>query len=104
MKNKGKGVEGISDVSERSIIPAIVYVSHVQNPCPISVVSAIFEEDVLLDDIVEEEEDLEEDDEEDNVDGEKTDEADDVFSASSHSDDDDDNGQGGTGIKVTEAT
>ncbi|MFS8033762.1 hypothetical protein Hanom_Chr17g01573381 [Helianthus anomalus] len=31
-KNKGKGVEGISDVSERSIIPAIVYVSPVQNP------------------------------------------------------------------------
>ncbi|MFS8034368.1 hypothetical protein Hanom_Chr17g01580341 [Helianthus anomalus] len=27
MKNKGKGVEGISDVSERSIIPALVYVS-----------------------------------------------------------------------------
>ncbi|MFS7986864.1 hypothetical protein Hanom_Chr11g01015271 [Helianthus anomalus] len=54
MKNKGKCVGGISDVSERSTIPAIVYVSPDQNPCPVSAVSAIFEEDVLLDDIIEE--------------------------------------------------
>ncbi|XP_022014683.1 FK506-binding protein 5-like [Helianthus annuus] len=65
--------------------------SPVQNPRPISAVSAIFKEDVLLED----------DDEED-----KVDDADDVFSASSHSDDgnDDDDSQGGTGVKVTEAS
>ncbi|XP_022030948.1 BAG domain-containing protein Samui-like [Helianthus annuus] len=69
MKNKGKGVEGVSNVSERAIVPSTVSESPVQNPRPISVVS------------------------------------DDVFSASSHSDDDNnDDGQGGTGIKVTEAS
>ncbi|KAF5818101.1 hypothetical protein HanXRQr2_Chr02g0060901 [Helianthus annuus] len=57
-------------------------------------------EDVLIDDVINDEEEVEEDDDED-----KVDDADDVFSASSHSDDDDDNdGQGGTGIKVTEAS
>ncbi|XP_022041363.1 putative uncharacterized protein DDB_G0270496 [Helianthus annuus] len=82
MKYKGKGVEGVSDVSERAIIPSSVSESPVQNPRPISVVSEV-----------------EEDDED------KTDDAGDVFSASSHSDDDnDDDGEGGTGVKVTEAS
>ncbi|XP_022040926.1 glutamic acid-rich protein-like [Helianthus annuus] len=76
MKNKGKGVEG---VSERAIVPSIVSESPVQNPRPISAVS--------------------DDDDED-----KADDADDVFSASSHSDDDDDDGQGGTSVKVTEVS
>ncbi|MFS7911667.1 hypothetical protein Hanom_Chr02g00120781 [Helianthus anomalus] len=105
MKNKGKGIEGVSDVSERSIVPVTVLESPVQNPRLIAVVSGIFEEDVLLDDVIEEEEDIEEDDEEEEVDEDKTDDADDVFSASSHCDDNDDDGdQGSTGIKVTEAS
>ncbi|MFS7922028.1 hypothetical protein Hanom_Chr03g00243791 [Helianthus anomalus] len=32
MKNKGKGVEGVSDVAERSIIPVTAPESPVQNP------------------------------------------------------------------------
>ncbi|XP_022024494.1 prostatic spermine-binding protein-like [Helianthus annuus] len=105
MKSKGKDVEGVLEVSERSIIPSTVLESPIQNPRPISAVSGIFEEDVLLDDVIDEEEDIEEDDEEEDVDEEKTDDADNVFSASSHSDDDnDDDGQGGIGIKVTEAS
>ncbi|XP_022019242.1 glutamic acid-rich protein-like [Helianthus annuus] len=85
MKNEGKGVEGIPKVSERSIIPST--------------------EDVLIDDVIDDEEEVEEDDDEDDDDEDKADDADDVFSACSHSDDDDDdNGQGGTGIKVTEAS
>ncbi|MFS8019432.1 hypothetical protein Hanom_Chr15g01403711 [Helianthus anomalus] len=39
MKNKGKGVEGVLEVSERSIIPSTVLESPVQNPHPISAVS-----------------------------------------------------------------
>ncbi|XP_021991822.1 uncharacterized protein LOC110888611 [Helianthus annuus] len=39
MKNKGKGVEGVSDVSERAIVPSGVSESHIQNPRPISAVS-----------------------------------------------------------------
>ncbi|XP_022040940.1 glutamic acid-rich protein-like [Helianthus annuus] len=106
MKNKGKGVEGVSEITERAIIPSSVSKLPVQNPCPISAVSGIFEEDVLIDDVNDDEEDVEkDDDEEEDVDEDKTDDADDVFSASSHSDDDnDDDGQGGTGIKVTEAS
>ncbi|XP_035833195.1 uncharacterized protein LOC110877828 [Helianthus annuus] len=105
MKNKGKGVEGVSDVSEKAIVTSTVLESPVQNPRPISAVSGIFEEDVLIDDVIDDEEDVEEDDEEEDVDEEKTDDADDVFSASSHSDDDNnDDDQGGTGIKVTEAS
>ncbi|XP_022033484.1 glutamic acid-rich protein-like [Helianthus annuus] len=99
MKYKGKGVEGISEIAETSIVPSSVSESPIQNPRPIYAVSGIFEEDVLIDDVIDDEEEVEEDDDED-----KTDDADDVFSASSHSDDDDDdNGQGGTGVKVTEA-
>ncbi|MFS8024429.1 hypothetical protein Hanom_Chr16g01463141 [Helianthus anomalus] len=60
MKNKGKGVEGVSDVSEKAIVTSAVSESHVQYPRPMSAVSVIFEEDVLIDD----EEDVEEDDEE----------------------------------------
>ncbi|XP_022014349.1 rRNA-processing protein EFG1-like [Helianthus annuus] len=83
MKNKGKGVEGVSGITERSIFPSSFSESPIQSPRPIYV----------------EEDDDEEDDNED-----KKDDADDVFSASSHSDDDDDDGQGGTCIKVTEAS
>ncbi|MFS8004228.1 hypothetical protein Hanom_Chr13g01223251 [Helianthus anomalus] len=102
MKNKGKGIVGVSDVTERAIIPTIIPKSLVQNPHPISAVSGIFEEDMLIDDVIDDEEDVEEDDEEEDVDEDNTD---DVFSASSHSDDDkDDDNQGGTGIKVTEAS
>ncbi|XP_021975361.1 glutamic acid-rich protein-like [Helianthus annuus] len=112
MKFKGKGVEG-SEVSERSIVPSTIPESPIQNPRPISAVSAIFEEDVLLEDVIndegdDEEDDEEEDDEDDDEEHDeedKVDDADDVFSASSHSDDgDDDDDQGGTGIKVTEAS
>ncbi|MFS7994350.1 hypothetical protein Hanom_Chr12g01104881 [Helianthus anomalus] len=39
MKNKGKGVEGASDVTERAILPSSVSESLVQNPRPISSVS-----------------------------------------------------------------
>ncbi|KAF5809707.1 hypothetical protein HanXRQr2_Chr04g0160461 [Helianthus annuus] len=39
MKNKGKGIEGVSDVFERSIIPVTLSESPVQNPRPISAVS-----------------------------------------------------------------
>ncbi|XP_022019031.1 protein PFC0760c-like [Helianthus annuus] len=113
MKFKGKGVEG-SEVAERSIVLSTDRVSPIQNPIPISAVSAIFEEDVLLEDItaeVDEEDDSEEDnDEEDDNeedDNEEDDNEDKVFSASSHSDDDDnddDDNLGGTGVKVTEAS
>ncbi|XP_021979907.1 glutamic acid-rich protein-like [Helianthus annuus] len=110
MKNKGKGVEGVSEIAERLIVPSSVSELPIQNPRPISVVSGIFEEDVLIDnvindqEVVDEDNDEEDDDEEDD-DEDKVDDADDVFSASSHSDDDDDdNGQGGTSVKVTEAS
>ncbi|MFS7912944.1 hypothetical protein Hanom_Chr02g00135831 [Helianthus anomalus] len=109
MKFKGKGVEGVSDVSERSIVPSTVLESPVQNPRPISAVSCIFEENLLIDDVIDDEEDVDEDDEEEEDDKlEKDDDADDdVFSSSSHSDDDDDDDdddQGGTSVKVTEAS
>ncbi|XP_035838741.1 glutamic acid-rich protein-like [Helianthus annuus] len=92
MKDKGKSVES-SVNAERSIVLSTDPESPIHNPFPISTISAIFDEDVLL-------EDLEDDDEEDD-DEEK------VFYASSHSDDDDnddDDNQGGTGVKVTEAS
>ncbi|KAM0071131.1 hypothetical protein Hdeb2414_s0001g00021361 [Helianthus debilis subsp. tardiflorus] len=109
MKFKGKDVEG-SETAERSIVPSTLIESPIQNRRPISAVSDIFDEDVFLDDIIDEEDDdEEEDDEEDDVeeeDGEeKVDDADGVFYASSDSDDDDDDDdQGGTGIKVTDAS
>ncbi|MFS7978488.1 putative acting on peptide bonds (peptidase) [Helianthus anomalus] len=110
MKYKGKGVEG-SEVAERSIVLATDPKSPIQNHVPISAVSAIFEEDVLLEDIANDEvDDDEDDDEEDDDEGDDDEEDDDeekVFSTSSHSDDDgndDDDDQGGTGVTVTEAS
>ncbi|MFS8007807.1 hypothetical protein Hanom_Chr14g01265341 [Helianthus anomalus] len=98
MRDKGKSAEGSVIVSERSIVPSLV----VENPVPIPVVSAIFEEDVLLEDITAEGND--EDDSEEDEDKEKIDDPDDGFSTSSHDDGNDDgDNQGGTGIKVTEA-
>ncbi|MFS7936154.1 hypothetical protein Hanom_Chr05g00412111 [Helianthus anomalus] len=78
LKNKGKGVED-SEVAKRSIV-----LSTIPNLVPISVVSAIFEEDVLLEDVGDDIDD-EEDDEE-----EKNDDPDYVISANSHSSDNDD--------------
>ncbi|XP_022024183.1 trigger factor-like [Helianthus annuus] len=102
MRDKGKSAEGSIEVSERSIVPSLV----VENPVPISAVSAVFDEDVLLDDVITAEGDDEDDSEED-ADEEKIDDPDDVFSASSHSDDDnndDDDDQGGAGVTTTEAS
>ncbi|MFS8035277.1 hypothetical protein Hanom_Chr17g01591201 [Helianthus anomalus] len=104
MKFKGKGVEG-SESAERSLVPSTVIESPIPNPRPTSAVSAIFEEDVLLDDVIDGEDDDEEDDDEEDDEEDKVDDQDDVISASSHSDDDNDNdNQGGTGVKVTEAS
>ncbi|MFS8023507.1 hypothetical protein Hanom_Chr16g01452251 [Helianthus anomalus] len=50
MKDKGKSVES-SVNAERSIVLATNPESPIQNPVPISVVSAIFEEDVLHEDM-----------------------------------------------------
>ncbi|XP_022024502.1 stress response protein nst1-like [Helianthus annuus] len=87
MKDKGKNAAGNVIVAERSIVPSLVVENHV----PISSVSAIFEEDVSLEDLAgndDEEDGDEEGDEEEDDDDEK------VFSASSHGsgdDNDDDN-------------
>ncbi|MFS7915672.1 hypothetical protein Hanom_Chr02g00168011 [Helianthus anomalus] len=109
-KEKGKNAEGSVVVSERSIVPSLV----VENPAPISSVSAVFEEDVSLEDIAgdDDEEDEEEvNDEEDDIeegDDEEDDDEEKVFSVSSHGSDDDDNNdddnQGGTGVTTTEAS
>ncbi|KAJ0621736.1 hypothetical protein HanIR_Chr01g0012091 [Helianthus annuus] len=48
MKDKGKGVEGSSVVSERSINPAMV----VENPEPISAVCGLFEEYTPLEELM----------------------------------------------------
>ncbi|XP_021991771.1 histone chaperone RTT106-like [Helianthus annuus] len=107
MKDKGKGAESSVAAVERSIVPSLV----VENPVPLSSVSAIFEEPVTLEDLAadDDEEDDEEDDDEEGDEEEGDDEEDDDdekdFSASSHgSDNDDDDAQGGMGIKVTEAS
>ncbi|KAJ0448025.1 hypothetical protein HanRHA438_Chr17g0819701 [Helianthus annuus] len=104
MKDKGKGVqiEGDVEVTERAIVvsePTTDPETSILDPCPISSVSGVFDDDV---------EDDDEDDEEDEEDNEDVleDDAEDVYSASG---DDDDNGndcddQGSTGIKVTEAS
>ncbi|MFS7955066.1 hypothetical protein Hanom_Chr07g00638191 [Helianthus anomalus] len=65
MKNKGKGVqvESVSEVTEKAIVPSIIPESPIQNPCPISAVSGIFDEDVEIDDVVHDDE--EDDDKED---------------------------------------
>ncbi|MFS8002786.1 hypothetical protein Hanom_Chr13g01206181 [Helianthus anomalus] len=92
MKFKGKGVKG-SEVAEKSIV-----LSTIPNPVHISAVSAIFEEDVLLEDIGDDNIDVDEDDDEDDDKEEKNYDPDDVFSASSlSSDNDNDDDQGGTG-------
>ncbi|MFS7971806.1 hypothetical protein Hanom_Chr09g00837211 [Helianthus anomalus] len=105
MKNKGKGVQvkGVYEVTERAIVPSIVPESPIQNPCPISAVSGVFDEDVEVDDVVN---DDEEDDDEEDEEEVKKDDADDVFSANSDHDDDDnddDDHHGSTDIKVTDA-
>ncbi|XP_021991487.1 MAP7 domain-containing protein 1-like [Helianthus annuus] len=103
MKDEGKNAEGSVVVAERSIVPSLV----VDNPVPITSVSAVFDEDVSLEDLIgnDDEEDDEEDDDEGD-DGEEDDDDEKVFSASSHGsdDDNDDDDQGGTGITVTEAS
>ncbi|XP_021996003.1 glutamic acid-rich protein-like [Helianthus annuus] len=105
MKDKGKGAESSVAAVERSIVPSLV----IENPVPISSVSAIFEEHVSLEDLAadDDEEDDEEGDDEEGDEEEGDDEEDDddekVFSASSHgSDNDDGDAQGGMGIKVNE--
>ncbi|KAM0053850.1 hypothetical protein Hdeb2414_s0006g00188651 [Helianthus debilis subsp. tardiflorus] len=79
MKEKGKGVEGSSDVTERALVPSMVP----ENPEPISAISGLFEKETPMHELIGDED--EEDDEEDDDDEV-------VFSASSHSskgDDDD---------------
>ncbi|MFS7912599.1 hypothetical protein Hanom_Chr02g00131861 [Helianthus anomalus] len=103
MKDKGKGVESSVEVVERSIVPALV----IENPIPISFVPSIFAKYVSLEDLIvgDDDEDDEEDEEEEKDDKKNDDDDEKVFSASSHgSDNDDDDGQGGLGIKVTEAS
>ncbi|XP_022030581.1 MATH and LRR domain-containing protein PFE0570w-like [Helianthus annuus] len=96
MKDKGKGVESSTTVTERSIVPSLV----VENPVPLSAVSAIFDEDALLEDDPVEGDDVDDDDDDDDK---EDDDDEKVFSASSHgSDNDDDDAQGGMGIKMTE--
>ncbi|MFS7915244.1 hypothetical protein Hanom_Chr02g00162981 [Helianthus anomalus] len=70
MKNKGKGVqiEGDTEITERAIVvsePTIDPEMPIPNPCPISLVSGIFDDDVVDDYI---EDDDEEDDEEEDDD------------------------------------
>ncbi|XP_035845283.1 glutamic acid-rich protein-like [Helianthus annuus] len=81
MKEKGKGVEGSSAVTERSIVPSMV----VDNPEPISAISGLFEDYTPMDELIgdSDEDDEEEEDEEEDVTDEKS---------------------GGTGLKVTEAS
>ncbi|XP_021995622.1 ESF1 homolog [Helianthus annuus] len=99
MKDKGKGVEGSSAVTERSIIPSMV----VENPEPISAISGFFEDETHLAEL--EGYSNDDDDEEEEEEEEKEDKDEKVFSASSHSsDNDDDDAAGGTGLRVTEGS
>ncbi|XP_022024610.1 uncharacterized protein LOC110924946 [Helianthus annuus] len=106
LRDKGKSAEGSVAVFKRLIVPSLV----VENLVPISVVSGIFEKDVLLDDVFTAEGDDEDDSKEDDNEGdddEEDDEEEKVFPASSHSsddDNDDDDNQGGTGVTTTEAS
>ncbi|XP_021991352.1 uncharacterized protein LOC110888122 [Helianthus annuus] len=106
MIDKGKNAEGSVVASERSIVPSLV----VENPVPISAISGIFDEEVLIEDLGNDDDDVEDDSEEDDDEGDDDEEEDDdekVFSASSHGsddDNDDDDNQGGTGVTVTEAS
>ncbi|XP_022018855.1 glutamic acid-rich protein-like [Helianthus annuus] len=63
MKDKGKGVEGSSVVTERLIVPSMV----VDNPEPVSVISGLFEDDTPMNELIgdSDEDDEEEDEEED---------------------------------------
>ncbi|XP_035840291.1 probable serine/threonine-protein kinase kinX [Helianthus annuus] len=90
MKDKGKGVEGSS---EMSIVPSMV----IDNPEPISAVPGLVEEETPTPKLIggEDEEDDEDDDEDEFV-----------YSVSSHSSkgDDDDDVTGGSCVRVTEAS
>ncbi|XP_022032202.1 mitotic apparatus protein p62-like [Helianthus annuus] len=100
MQDKGKGVEGSSAVTERSIVPSMV----VENPEPISSISGLFEDETHLAEL--EGSSSDEDDEEEEEE-KKEDKDEKVFSTSSHSsedDDDDDDASGGTGLRVTEGS
>ncbi|XP_035842217.1 glutamic acid-rich protein-like [Helianthus annuus] len=105
MKEKGKGVEGSSAVTERSIVSSLVVENHV----PLTAISGLFEEETHLEELAGEDDDEDDDDDEEEGDDEDDEEDHDdekVFSASSHSsdNDDDDDAQGGMGIKVTEVS
>ncbi|MFS7977663.1 putative acting on peptide bonds (peptidase) [Helianthus anomalus] len=111
MRDKGKGDE-VSLNAERSIVLSTDPESPILNHVPISAVSSIFEEEVLLEnmddnDVVDDEDDDEEDDGERNDDKEDDDDDDDddekVSSANIHSSDDDDD-QGVTSVTVTKAS
>ncbi|XP_022024811.1 glutamic acid-rich protein-like [Helianthus annuus] len=99
MKDKGKGIEGSSAVTERLIVPSMV----VENPEPISAISGLFEDETTL---VELEGSSSDDDDGEEEEEEKEDKDEKVFSASSHSseDGDDDDAAGGTGLRVTEGS
>ncbi|KAJ0760094.1 hypothetical protein HanOQP8_Chr04g0134131 [Helianthus annuus] len=62
MKDKGKGVEGSSAVTERALVPSMV----IENPEPISVISGLFEEETPLEELMggDDEDDEEDDDDE----------------------------------------
>ncbi|KAJ0621753.1 putative acting on peptide bonds (peptidase) [Helianthus annuus] len=107
MKNKGKDVqiEGDAEVIERAIVvsePTIDPETSILDPCPISSVSGVFDDDVEVDEEKDDEEEEEDDDDDDIL----KDDAEDVYSASGDDDDDgnDDDDQGATGIKVTETS
>ncbi|XP_021991335.1 uncharacterized protein UU044-like [Helianthus annuus] len=53
MKDKGKGVEGSSAVTERSIVPCMV----VDNPEPITAISGLFEEETHLEELMDDDDD-----------------------------------------------
>ncbi|XP_021985432.1 transcription initiation factor TFIID subunit 3-like [Helianthus annuus] len=53
MKDKGKGVEGSSAVTERSIVPSMV----VDNPEPITAISGLFDEETHLEELMDDDDD-----------------------------------------------
>ncbi|XP_022007516.1 glutamic acid-rich protein-like [Helianthus annuus] len=101
MQDKGKGIEGSSAVTERSIVPSMV----TENPEPISAIFGLFEDETHLAEL---EGSISDDDDGEEEEEEKEDKDEKVFSASSHSsdndDDDDDDDAGGTGLRVTEGS
>ncbi|KAM0049181.1 hypothetical protein Hdeb2414_s0008g00282891 [Helianthus debilis subsp. tardiflorus] len=95
MKDKGKGAEGSSSVTERSTVPSMV----VENPEPISAISGLFEDETHLEEL------MGDDNEDDDEDDDEEDKDEKVFSASSHSSqDDDDDAAGGTALRATEGS